>query len=252
MTDEKSLTTIEPTVMERQAEETPLQAILRIASDPNLRIEVMDRLVELHERAQAMARQVAFRRDLANLQQEIPQITKEGRILDRNEGVRNKYAKLEDVDATIRPLLAKYGFAVSYDSEAVQKDTKYLCHLSHREGHRETNSLVLPLDTGAGRNAVQSVGSTTSYARRYLLYLHLNIVTRDQDNDGEDIVKVTQDQEHQLIELQESTAANRNASDVADDAKKFLRYMGVPTFGDILARDYEKARAALKAKGGAR
>ena len=45
--------------------------------------------------------------------------------------------------------------------------------------------MLLPLDAGAGRSAVQSVGSTTTYGKRYVMCALLNITSGDDnDNDG--------------------------------------------------------------------
>ena len=57
--------------------------------------------------------------------------------------------------------------------------------LMHRDGHREETTMLLPVDIGKGRNAVQAVGSSTTYGKRYVMCALLNITTGEmQDDDG--------------------------------------------------------------------
>lgn len=56
--------------------------------------------------------------------------------------------------------------------------------LSHRAGHREVTSIVLPVDTSGSKNGVQAVASSVSYGKRYTAGLLLNITTTGEDDDG--------------------------------------------------------------------
>ena len=44
--------------------------------------------------------------------------------------------------------------------------------------------MVLPLDTSGSKNAVQAVGTSVSYGKRYVMCAMLNIATRGEDDDG--------------------------------------------------------------------
>ena len=96
----------------------------------------------------------------------------------------SKFAKLEDIDVVIRPLLAEEGFSLALDEEAhTDKTVTFVMTMSHREGHSEAKRMTVPIDAAAmnreGRSirpAIQDAGSTVTYARRYLLKMHLNIV----------------------------------------------------------------------------
>jgi hypothetical protein len=112
--------------------------------------------------------------------------------------------------------------------------------MAHRDGHAETKSLVLPVDQGAGRNAVQSMGSTVSYARRYLLSMHLNLVTRDEDNDGNGPHAVVTPE--QAAELRESLAA------VGGNEARFLNWLAVESFEAIPAGNLVRARKFIEEK----
>jgi len=217
-----------------------LDLISRAASDPTIDVEKLERLLAMHERVLADQRRTAFMAALSRLQERLPQITKAGAILDRDGVMRNRYAKLEDIDAVVRPLCAEEGFAFSYDSEPVATGIRYSCKLSHRDGHAEIKTLVLPVDQGAGRNAVQSVGSSTSYARRYLLGMHLNLITRDEDDGGAGgSAPITADQ-----------AAHLRASlaEVGGSEARFLKWASVSTIEELPSSRYEAALRMIEEK----
>lgn len=162
-----------------------LAVIERASKDPLVDVDKLERLLAMQKEVLADQRHMAFSMALSRLQEKMPQIVKNGAIRDGQRNVRSKYAKLEDIDSEIRPLCSEEGFAFSYDSKRVPDGIEFSCEMSHRDGHTATKTIVLPVDNGAGRNGVQSVGSTTSYARRYLLQMHLNLVFCDEDDDGQ-------------------------------------------------------------------
>ena len=57
--------------------------------------------------------------------------------------------------------------------------------LTHRSGHAEESAFEAPADKSDFRSDVQSQGSTISYGKRYTTCDLLNIITRGQDNDGQ-------------------------------------------------------------------
>lgn len=215
-----------------------LDAIRRAAADPQCDVDKMERLLAMTERMMADERRTAFVDAMARLQGRLPQITKSGVIFDSVGKERNRWAKLEDIDVAVRPLLAEEGFSFSYDSKAAPTGIEYTCTLSHRSGHSERRTMVLPLDTGAGRNAVQSAGSSLSYARRYLLSMHLNLITRDQDNDGAgESAPITAEQAAQLRkELQE----------IGGTESRFIAWLRVPTLEELPAYRFRMAQLSLE------
>jgi ERF superfamily len=217
-----------------------LDVIARAAKDPTVNVEKLERLLAIQERLLADRRRTAFMADLSELQARLPQIAKSGNVIVNGQ-LRSKFARIEDVDTAIRPLCREWGFAFSFDSRAVAGGLEFTCTMSHREGHAETKTLTLPVDTGPGRNGVQAVGSTTSYARRYLLAMHLHLVTRNEDDDGNGGHRPVT--EEQAGELRTSlTAAGGNEA-------RFLNWLAAESFETIPAANYERARKFIEAKG---
>lgn len=224
-----------------------IEIIDKLASSPDAlsKIEIMERLLAMQERVVTEQRRTAFMESMSRLQATLPQIEKHGRI--EVKGVlRSKFARIEDIDVQIRPLLAEEGFSFSFDE--VQTDGKVFklsCTMSHRNGHSETKYITLPLDASDYRSAVQSRGSTQSYGRRQLIKMHLNLIEKDEDNDGQgasDTVMPAQVAEIRTL-LKES----------GSDEAKFLELIAyVSRVEDIPAKDFKRVKNALETKKRAR
>lgn len=220
-----------------------LDAITRAAMDPNVDVEKLERLLALQERYLADQRRTAFRAALARLQEKLPQITKMGTIQDRDGRARNRFAKIEDIDVAIRPMYTAEGFAFSFDSKSGAGGMiEYTATLSHRDGHEETKTLSLPVDNGAGRNAVQSVGSTTSYAKRYLLGMHLNLVTRDEDDDG------AGGSGNEPITAAQVAELRARLEESGGNPERFCKWLGVEDVAQVRLSQYGRALKFLEEK----
>lgn len=216
-----------------------LEIIAHFVADPRADIDKMERLLALQERVVADERKIAFAAALAELQAECPQIEKDGRVVVKNVE-RSRYAKYETIDEHIRPLLAKHGFSISFDETDAQGDVRrFSATLSHRAGHSETKYKTMPFDKSEYRSGAQSEGSTISYARRALLTMLLNLVTRDIDTDGLKLEPISEEQVKDLHAMIDEVKADR---------KRFMDFMGVTDVKDILIRDYVKAVNALESK----
>lgn len=155
-----------------------MQMIERVVLNPDADMDKLDKMLDMQERILNRNAKQSYTADLAAMQAELPLVGKLG------EGHNKaKYARLEDINEAIRPTLQKYGFAVTFRTKQAEKTLTVTAILSHRMGHSEETDLILPLDTSGNKNAVQAVGSTISYGKRYALCLLLNISTGD-DTDG--------------------------------------------------------------------
>ena len=72
-----------------------LDGITRAALDPNIDVAKLERLLAIQQTLLADQRRTSFRAALARLQEKLPQITKQGTILDGQGRARNKFAKIE-------------------------------------------------------------------------------------------------------------------------------------------------------------
>lgn len=183
---------------------TILQIIQQVAMSPTADIDKMERLMAMHERFQAQQAKQQYDEALAQMQEELPVIGERGGIKDKNGRIQSTYALWEDINEMIKPVLAKHGFALSFRTPRNEKGIEVEGVLSHRAGHRETTSLLLPADVSGNKNGVQAVASSVSYGKRYTAGALLNFTTTGEDDDGNGAVvtpRVTSVQAAQLAEL---------------------------------------------------
>lgn len=244
MTNEKSVTVIEPTEAPLPAvigeSAALLQVIERAARDPNVDVDKMERLMAMHERIMARQAKTAYNAALAELQPKLPVITEKGEI-NHNGRLIGKYALWEDVVQTIAPMMSEHGFALSFRLSRDTERQNVTGILSHRDGHSEETTLSLPLDMSGAKNPVQGVGSTVSYGKRYVTQALLNLVSRGEDDDGQGGASgtITAEQKETLIALMKETGA---------DTEAFLKYMGVAALDEIKAENFNRAKVGLEAK----
>ncbi|MEZ1441487.1 ERF family protein, partial [Pseudomonas shirazica] len=74
----------------------------------------------------------------------------------------------EDINDIVKPIMQRFGFAVSFRVETVQTGVSVTGILMHCAGHREQTTMLVPIDTSGSKNAVQSLGSSVSYGKRYV------------------------------------------------------------------------------------
>jgi hypothetical protein len=213
--------------------------IERAAANPQVNIDKLERLLDMQERMIARAAKAVFAKALAALQRELPVVAERGLIRDRNGKVQSRYALWEDLNDAIRPALAKHGFSLSFRTGYEGDKILVTGVLLHRAGHSEETTLHLPLDLSGTKNAVQGIGSSTSYGKRYTAQALLNLTSHGEDDDGIDASadRVTEDQ---VIELRDKLAA------AGADETRFTRYLGVATLADLPAAKFDAALTALR------
>ncbi|HER19436.1 MAG TPA: ERF family protein [Chromatiales bacterium] len=150
----------------------------KLIERPEIDVDKIERLLEMQERVMDRAAREAFSRDLADMQEAIPSVGKRGRT------DKAAYAKFEDIMEVVRPVLHRYGFAVSFKINTSEGMMAVTGTLVHKSGHREETTMTLPFDTSGSKNQVQAVGSSVSYGKRYVLTAMLNIATHNEDDDG--------------------------------------------------------------------
>lgn len=162
--------------------------IERMAANPAVDVDKFERLIAMRERILAAQAKSEFDAAYAVMAPKIPAIDEKGQIKKRDGTVQSRYARLEDIQAVVKPILAEYGFALRYRTEWPQERDgviRVVGILTHRNGHSEESVFEAPMDRSDYRTDVQSQGSTISYGRRYTTIDLLNIETRGLDNDGQ-------------------------------------------------------------------
>jgi hypothetical protein len=221
-----------------------MQGVLR---DPNIPADKLDALWRMRKELLAEEHREAFDAAFAAMAAELPQVRRDGTVELVKDGKRLgliKFARWEDMDKVIRPIMARYGFALTFTTAPADANGKLLIRGElMREGHSRIAEIPLPPDVGPGRNSLQAVGSAISYGKRYLAEMLLNIVRCGEDDDGNGAVAgpVTAEQAAQLAKL---------TAELNETEERFLGWSrtGAKTFAEIPAREFVRLLNALNAK----
>ncbi len=159
--------------------------IERLALNPSVDVAKLEKIIELQERILDRNAEAAFNAAFATMQAEIPEIDERGAISSKSGGVQSRYAKNEDIQRVLKPILLRHGFALSFKTEwPDHAHCKLIGILTHRDGHARQSEFVSKADESGSKNAIQGLGSAISYGHRYTTCDLLNITSRDQDDDG--------------------------------------------------------------------
>lgn len=167
-----------------------LSVIERMAMNADIDPDRIERFIALKERMDKEAARKSFAAALAEMQADMPVIEERGQISygkdkEGNDKGGPSYALWEDINEAIRPLLKVHGFALMFRTGQTPEGKIIVTGiLSHREGHSEETTMVLMHDSSGAKNAVQAMGSSISYGKRYTAGALLNITSRGEDDDG--------------------------------------------------------------------
>lgn len=203
-----------------------LAFIRTAATDPSVEVTKLQALLDMQDRVLAKQAIADFHAAFALL----PAFhVKRNGLIDMGSKGSMKFATWQDMYAVIMPHLEANGFRLSFDSVPNANGggmvvTGKLLHVYG--GHFMTASIPLALDTGAGRNNLQAMGSTLSYGKRYTTEMLLNIVRDLDDDDGKigGVVYINNDQIKQIEALLTETKSDEVA---------FLRWMNCDSIDQI-------------------
>lgn len=227
--------------------------IERVAMDPNLPIERLERMLAMKERMEDRAREDdertakrAYFSAMSRCQAELPVVTKN----QKNDHTKSNYADLAAIEQQAMPIIHKYGFAVSFQPDGYNEagELRIRWEISHEDGHSRDGIGEIPVD-GAGsqgkvnKTGTQAFGSTATYGRRYLLCMLFNISTGD-DKDGN---KPAPDADEWITDDQVKTL--RDLIDKTDtDIEVFCKALKIEAIPDMRPKDFAGAVNSLNIK----
>jgi hypothetical protein len=236
---------------------TVLALIERVALDPRVDVEKLERMMAMYERLKAKEAELAYNAAKGRILNKLAgiKIVKNRSVLYEIEKGKPqkgtyeafKYAPLEEIDKHLRPLLAEEDMDLSYSDEPREGgDILIRGRLTHLPGgHYEDSFMPAPPDTTGGKSNVQAVGSTNSFLRRYIACNIFNIVVVGDDDDGTGGT-IDEAQTKTILDLIKK----------AKSRPKFLKYMKAQSVAEagsleaavatIAARDYRKAISTLE------
>jgi ERF superfamily len=198
----------------------------------------------------AEAARVAFTRDFIALQQDLPEIRRDGRIvIESKNGKRGQstpYATYENIYRTIKPILREHSFTF-WTEPLLGEEGRIVIrsHLDHVAGHGKTCEIALPLETSGSKNNVQGAGSSISYGKRYGIISLCSIISfapDDRDVDGRanediNIVVISEDDEAKLRQAIE---------DCGVPLETFCGKYNIEQLAQLPVKDLKDAHASCK------
>ena len=178
-------------------------ALIQQAIAKGVDADYMGKLVALKDAIDRREAEKDFWQAMRDAQAEMPAILKD----KANPFLKTKYGTYESLNKTIRPIYTKHGFSMTFTEIVGAREgfVRLVCDVGHEAGHVRRYEGDYPLDgigaggNKSGMNAIQAVGSTRSYAKRYLAKDIWNLAETDEDNDGQNNVQlVSETQAHDL------------------------------------------------------
>lgn len=156
--------------------------IERVAMDPNLPIERLTALMDMRERQMNKEAEQVFNKAFAAAMAEMPDVPRSG----KNNHTRNRYSTLDDLIRTTRPVLARHGLSLNWQTSIEGNEIGVTAIVRHEMGHSISTRLTGPRDNGKAMNTLQGGGSTETYLKRYSGFSILGLSSGDEtDDDGQ-------------------------------------------------------------------
>jgi hypothetical protein len=212
-----------------------LSVIERMAMNPDIEPERVERFIALKRQMDADVARRAFDAAVSLAKAEIPPIVRNAK--GHNE---KKYADFSAIATVVDPIISKFG--LSYRFRTTQTDKiSVTCILAHRDGHFEETTLSGPADGSGSKNAIQAIGSTLTYLQRYSLVQALGLAAAT-DDDGKAAGVGEKIDETQLKELQDLASA------VGGDLAKLCQHFKIEALPDLPRSKYVEAVGIINLK----
>ena len=176
----------DPTEVASPADFSPM-ALIERAITAGSGIEILERLMDMQERADARRARRCFDAAIAEARSNIKPIIKTATVDYSSAKGRTHYQHetLDAIATQIDSVLADHGLSYRFRSAQAPNLVTVTCIIAHREGYSEETSLSGPPDQSGSKNPYQAIGSAVTYLQRYTLKLALGLsAAKDDDATG--------------------------------------------------------------------
>lgn len=221
-----------------------LSAIYRLAQNNDVRMDVLTFLFDRQKEEEERQRRQLYLQALRECQEAIKPVARDA----ENKQTKSYYAKLETIDAAIRPIYTARGFVLTFNQVKADNagHVKIQCACSHGpSGHTEIYEREGPLDDkgpkgGEVKTQLHGQVSTETYLQRQLVKGIFNVQLAGFDDDGNKggARPLTEEQQEQLLAALKE--ADRNEG-------KFLGTMvsNARTVEEVDQRDFDRLMNTL-------
>jgi hypothetical protein len=214
-----------------------LSLIERMATNPEISPERVERFIAMHDGMEAKRAKLAFSNAIAQAKAKIAETP----IIKNATGHNSKrYADFSAYAKVVDPVLASFG--LTYRFRTIQSDKISVTCILTGHGHEEENTLAGPADSSGSKNAIQAIGSTLTYLQRYTLVQALGLAASNDDDgqaSGKLTAGLTDEQRTELLDLIDKTET---------DVAKFCETFKVEAVAELTGRDFEHAVKSLQIK----
>lgn len=224
-----------------------MEVIDRAARDPSVDVGKLERLLAMYDKIASRQAETAYSAAMNAAQEEMRPVSQDA----SNPQTRSKYASFAALDNAIRPIYARHGFSLSFDTGdgAPESYVRVICKVAHKSGHSERPHLDMPADGKGAKGGdvmtkTHATMSAVSYAKRGLLKMVFNIAEGEHDDDGDGaggaLALISAAQAQTIRELLEKTKG---------DVEKFCKAFGIGAVPDLPTARYEEAIQRINLRG---
>jgi len=226
-----------------------LNVIERMATNPDIDPERVERFIALKRQMDADAARKAFYNALSDAKAEIPVIVKNRTVAYEHKTGESKtsyqHEDLGEIARTVDPILAAHGLSYRFRTTSVMNEpVSVTCIIAHRDGHSEENTLSAGRDDSGKKNSIQSIGSTITYLQRYTLKSALGLAA-SADDDG----RSSEDENADLITDEQRDQLLAKIDEVGADLPKFCAYFRIQAIPGLPAARFAEALRLLEQRG---
>jgi len=170
------------------SEQQPIIGLLEMAMKSNeVDLGKMEKIMEMYDRFQAKEAEKAFNLALNQFQGNKPDLRKTEKVgySTPKGNVSYSFNPLPKIQKAIDPILSQFGLSYRWKQETKDGIIRITCIVGHVQGYCQETWLEAGHDTTGSKNAIQAIGSTVSYLKRYTLENALGLAS-DSDDDGQE------------------------------------------------------------------
>lgn len=154
------------------------------AIQSNAPVETLERLMALKERYDATEAKKAYISAMGKFQANKPDLIRASKVSFGQGKTAYNFCSLSDMEKALKAPLGKCGLTYRFENFMEDGAFGVRCIVTHEQGHSESTQMVAPADSSGNKNAIQGIGSTSTYLMRYTLIAAFALTTADEDDDG--------------------------------------------------------------------
>jgi hypothetical protein len=161
-------------------------ALLSLAITKGVDTDTLEKLIAMRNTEIDRRAKGDFDREFALMQADFVPVGKTNEAQDKDGNRLYRYCPIEVILAMAAPIIARHGFAYSWEEEALANKEKRIWCIISGYGHERRGYVDIPFmePTTRATNAVQMRGSATTYGKRYSFLNATGIIVGGEDNDA--------------------------------------------------------------------